>query len=231
MSVRATVVTFAVVAVLGVAALLAAAAADRRFSAFSLDVGPDGPIASLSPGQRVCQGPFEAAVGFGSVTAWISANGNVGASIQMRVLSAAGATLATGQIPKGYAGLGARTFELDRAVASGRRITVCLRSTGPEAVSLFGAGTTTAIQFAHVGRLAPAGLEGATLALVFTRRHPRSLLSLFPTIFRRAAVFRPSFVGAWTYWLLVAGVLAAFVLGGLAVARAVRSDAESDSQS
>ena len=149
----------------------------------------------------------------------------------MLVRSAGGATLATGQTPKGYGTLEARTFELDRPVGSGRRLSVCLRSAGPERVSLFGAGAGSSVQLANVGRLtSPAGARGEMLALVFTRRHPRSLLSLFPTIFRRAAVFRPSFVGPWTYWVLVAGVLAAFVLGGLAVARAVRADTRSDSE-
>jgi hypothetical protein len=35
----------------------------------------------------------------------------------------------------------------------------------------------------------------------------RSLLSHMGEMFRRAALFRPSFVGAWTYWLLLVGVL------------------------
>jgi hypothetical protein len=31
-----------------------------------------------------------------------------------------------------------------------------------------------------------------------------STLSLIPTIFRRASLFRPSWIGPWLYWLLVA---------------------------
>ncbi len=233
MSVRGALITFTVVAALGLAALLGAAAADQRSSAFSLDVSPDEPIATLSPGDQVCQGPFAATASFGSVTAWVSPFGNVGASLRMLVRSVSGATLATGQSPAGYHQLAtARTFRLDATVAAGRRISVCLRSAGPEQVAVLGAGARDATQLANVGRLRPTGRSpAAAIALVFTRRHPRSLLSLFPTIFRRAAVFRPPWVGPWTYWVLVAGVLAAFVLGGLAVTRAVRSDTRSDSPS
>lgn len=227
MSVRTTAITVAVVAALGVAALLVAAAADERSSAFSLDVPPDEPVARIGIGQEVCQGPFEAAVSFGSVTAWIQPTGDVGASLQLQVRSAGGATLASGQTAQGYDRLVARTFALDTPVAAGRRISVCFRSEGPERVALFGAGARSRVQLTEVGSLRPAARSRsgvAAIALVFTRRHPRSLLSLFPTIFKRAAVFRPSWVGPWTFWALVAGVLAAFLLAGVATTRAVRSD-------
>ena len=55
---------------------------------------------------------------------------------------------------------------------------------------------------------------------------PQSLFSMLPTIFRRAMLFRPTWVGAWTFWLLAAAVLGAFALGAVAVARASSADAE-----
>jgi hypothetical protein len=74
-----------------------------------------------------------------------------------------------------------------------------------------------------------SGAGRSALALLFLREHPRSLLSLVPTIFRRASLFRPGWVGPWTYWLLSAALLGAFGLAGVAVTRAARSDETSHS--
>jgi hypothetical protein len=45
----------------------------------------------------------------------------------------------------------------------------------------------------------------------------RSLLSLLPTMFERAALFRPGIVGPWTYWLLFLVVLPALAIGSIAL--------------
>lgn len=200
-----SVIICAAVAVVGIGALLAAAAADRRWTAFSPDVPPAAPVTTLSPGQQFCQGPFEAIVGFGSVRAWVSPLAAPGAALRMRIKSLSGSTIATGRIRSAYNGNFDPTFNLDAAVAAEQRVSVCLRSAGPEQVTLLG--------------------ENKTVAFLFLRRHPESLLSLLPTMFRRAALFRPSWVGPWTFWLLLGGLLAAFAPAGVAVVHAARSDA------
>jgi len=198
-------IVFAAVAVAGVGALLAAAAADQRWTAFSADVPPSQPVTALSPGQQFCQGPLKAIVGFGSVRAWVSPNAPPGAALQLRVRSLSGATIASGRIPAGYGHFFDPTFNLGVPVRGSRRVYVCLRSAGPEPVTLLGANRR--------------------LAFLFLRRQPQSLLSLLPTVFKRAALFRPGWVGPWTFWLLLIGLIAAFVLGGIAVAQAASSDA------
>ena len=65
---------------------------------------------------------------------------------------------------------------------------------------------------------------GHALSLVFIGARSQSLFSVLPTAFRRASLFKPSWVGAWTFWLLGAAILGAFALGGLAVSRASRAD-------
>jgi hypothetical protein len=77
--------------------------------------------------------------------------------------------------------------------------------------------------------LSAATLDGRRLpnrdiAMVFPRAEPKSVLALVPEMFRRAALFRPGWVGAWTFWLLAALIL----LGApLLLARALAS-AEDD---
>lgn len=202
MSVRTVVITYAAVAVAGIGALLAAAASDQRWTAFSPGVPPSDSVTMLSPGRQFCQGPSTAIAGFGSVRAWVSASRPPGAALRLRVRSLSGATIATARIPPGYGQFFDPTFNLDDAVSPGRRITLCLHNDGPGPVTLLGANRR--------------------LAFLFLRRHPESLLSLLPTVFRRAALFRPTWVGPWTFWLLLAGVLAGFLLGGIAVLGAVR---------
>ena len=50
------------------------------------------------------------------------------------------------------------------------------------------------------------------LALVFTAPHPASVISLIPTIFRRAALFHPAWMGAWVFWALLGAMLAGAIL-------------------
>jgi hypothetical protein len=204
-SARPTLITCAVVAALGVAALLAGAAGNERWTAFSLDVPPSGPAAILRSGEQVCAGGLEAKAGFGSVRAWVTPLAAPGASLSMRVRAAAGATLASARIAQGYGTPIAPTFRLTRIVPAGRVVSVCIRSGGPKRVAVLG--------------------FQSSIALLFLRRHPESLLSLLPTVFARAALFRPAWVGPWTFWLLLGGLLAGLVVGAIAVLGAVRSDA------
>ena len=235
MRARAGVIAVTLVAALGIAALLVAAERDGRSTAFSLDIPPSDAATTLHKGQATCQGPLTATVAFGSVTPWIypsETSGVIphepipGASIDLTVRDAVtNATLAGGTIAGGYVAPIAPTVALDRPIPSGRRIRVCLRSRGPGTVDLMGATPRDKALAEDDGTASGSG--HAALALLFKRQHPRSLLSLVPTIFGRASLFRPGWVGPWAYWLLSAALLCAFGLAAAAVFWAVRSDATS----
>lgn len=231
MSARAGVLAIALTAVLGFAGLLLAAGSDGRSTAFSLDIPPSIAVAVVRPGQTVCQGPINTTAAFDSVTPWISpsdASGTIpnrpvlGAAVDLTVRDAVtNAALARGQIAAGYVRPIDPIVSLDQKVSSGRRVRVCLRSHGPGIVDVMGA---------PVPNQALAEDDGTAsghlaIALLFLRQ-PRSLLSLVPTIFGRASLFRPGWVGPWTFWVLSAALFGAFVLAGLALIRALRSDVD-----
>ena len=65
-------------------------------------------------------------------------------------------------------------------------------------------------------------------SLLFLRAHAPSLLSQAPTMFRRASLFRPRWVGEWTLWVLAFALLVTFPIAGLAVAKASRSPTPHD---
>jgi len=221
---RSGLIAFALVAVVGLAALMRAAATDQRPIAFSVDVPSAAPVASLNPGQALCEGPVKTAVAFAGILVYVVPAAAPGATLDMTVRDAAGGRpLATGRLPAGYFELTPATATLNASVPVGRRVIVCLRSRGPRPVSLLGAG-----YFPGSPALTVAGkASSSAISIVFLRAHPRSLLSLIPTIFQRAALFRPGWVGAWTFWVLAGGLLVAFALTARALTWAVREDDQS----
>lgn len=214
-------ITFALIAVVGLAALVYAAANDVRPIAFSLDIPPTREVAAIEPSQSACEGPVPIAAAFGAIQIFLIPAGAPGPAFQLTVRDFdSGKLLAAGHLPSGYTTQIAPYIALDATVPSGRRVEVCLHNRGPTgAAPLGGPGSLT--------ESVDGTLNPYNVSLVFARRHPRSLLSLVPTVFDRAALFHPRWVGAWTFWVLTGAVLAAFALGGLAIARAARGDARS----
>jgi hypothetical protein len=218
---RSSLIAFTSVAVAGLIALLIAGAGDERSTAFSLDLPDSTPVATLAAGVTACQGPVRTLVAFGGVRAWLSPTGP--ASLTVTVRNLRGRRLTRGVIGTDPAVAGARTSTLAATIATGTRVEMCLRNRGPGAVTLLGATAT-----ASSGRLRVGSIPSPNaFALVLLRPHPRTLLSLVPTMFARAALFKASWVGAWTFWALCAAILAAFGLTARAIAYALGEQSRS----
>lgn len=228
---RAAVVAFLVFALLGGGALVAAGASDRRTTAFSLGIPDGGVVVSLPPGSRACQGPIGVVAPFAGLRLWLRPARAPRTRLRISVLTAAGGQHATGVLtpavtPPGVRGSHpplavAASTRLSRSVAAGSVVSLCFANAGRATVSLLGAQAQRAS-----GVLAQNGRQSASAAaVVLLRPRPSSLLSSLPTIFQRAALFRPTWMGAWTFWLLLAGaVVVVFPLGAVAVAVAARED-------
>ena len=133
-------------------------------------------------------------------------------------------TLADGTALAGPAG--PRTVRLNGSVAGSRKVVVCFLGAGTApAVILPPPGTPTRVTVERSDGLA----DYADVGLELSRSDDRSLLALLPEVFDRTSLFRPGWVGAWTYWfLLVALVIGVPVLLSGALASASEED-ESDS--
>jgi hypothetical protein len=122
-------------------------------------------------------------------------------------------------LARGYADNSLQAITVAPMVTEGARVSVCVTNRGRANVALYGGPDLAA-------RTSTASLDGqpagTDISLVFLRSHPASSLSLLPAIFRRAALFRLSWVGAWTLWLLAAAVT---LLVPLLLALAVRAAA------
>ena len=206
-----TRITFLAATLAAGAALLLAASTDHRDTAFSLDVSHSIPLVKLAPGRTLCQGPLRARASFSSIQIWASPG----------VLSLAGRGRALRVVvPRTPTGL--VTIPIPgAAVPRGMRFSVCLRNVGRTRVRLEGGPSTR-----YSGELTVAGEANPdAVAMTFGRSDGPSLLSLLGTVFERASLFKLSWLGAWTFWLLGAGVIGTFVLVWIALAGALRDDA------
>jgi hypothetical protein len=214
-SARRGLIAFMVVLVLGLAGLLVSGSSAHRVRAFALGVPNVGPAATLEPGRRACESPIAVPAAFGAVRVWASFVGAAG-GLDATVLDAAGRR----QLARGHAVVprigGALTATLNTTVAAGQGVTVCFRNTGPLAVNLLGSGPVDV----HI-RLTVAGKPSPlSLALVAFSPRKKTVLSEVPRMFQRAGLFRFSWIGTWTFWVLLAGVVVALGLCGAAVAAA-----------
>jgi GT2 family glycosyltransferase len=208
------------VAVFGVAFGLAvlilgiAAGGDKGRVAFTNSSTPVGEVVSLAPGATDCS-RVDAAADFDAVRMITIANiedQRLRASVRDH---ATGAVLARGHglVP---AGNGQVLIYVGHVAVAGP-LEMCLTNASEHRLGLFGAPG---------GRPAASGGVHRTgdPTLLFERQ-PRSFLNRMPDAFEHASLFKPRFVGAWTFWLLAGLVLITVpVLTALALGRALGAD-------
>lgn len=196
-------------AALVVVAAVVALALDRRSLAFSNGVAPDQAVATLGPGQRACQRRVPVVEGFDRVAPTTDTGGRPGPALDVGILDhGSGRVIRMGRAARGYRTRinfpGAPATATVGRVRHEGAIDVCLRNTGSQPVQLVGTAVRRSSQSAldlGGGQPRPAG---GNLQLTFLRARPVSLLTELPAAFRRAALFHPPVVGAWTFWALTA---------------------------
>ncbi len=196
--------------------LLIAASQQIAVRTFALDVPNQVPVAVINPSQRVCEGPVISPSAASSVGIWGASTGGT-ARLTVDVQDAGtGTALASGRraipgVENEYAvGLG-------RPLPAGRPLRICLTDTAG-AFSLAGA------QAIHPGMVTTGKVAaGQEFSLVLLTA-PRSLLGALGTAFSRASLWRPSWVGSWTFWLLAVAIVASLGVAALAVASAADAD-------
>ena len=107
---------------------------------------------------------------------------------------------------------------LDDEIASGERIDVCVTNDGDSRVALRGSPPDTPPPYLSDPNLEPE------LGVAFLRDEPSSMAALVPDAFERASLFRPAWVGAWTFWILLVLVAAGVPLLLAAAYRSAATD-------
>lgn len=206
----------------GLLGLLVAAVTDKRHLAFSLAVRPSQPGILIQPGQRICQRGIDVEQRFDSVSLLLATYFQPGPRLEMRVTGdRGGRLLASGVLPDGYPDGKVSVTKLDRTVPQGGRATLCVRNSGARKVALFSGPWSDNVPSS--GAIDDRYISYDLLA-DFVRSKPRSTLASIPEVFRRAALFHPELVGAWTFWALAVLLLVGVpVLLGRALSAAERS--------
>lgn len=193
-------------------ALLIAGAQRGPRRTFALGAPNGVAVARLRPGQRECEGPVTSDGAVGTVAVWGAASVRP-ATIVVEAEAAGDSRVLSRGAAMASTGLGEHTIQLARPLPGGRPVRICIADEAGTFV-LWGSGPV------RPDVVMQGAVGGAEFSLVLLSAD-QSLLSSLPTAFSRAVLWRPSWVGSWTFWLLLVAVLGGF---GLAVVAVVAAD-------
>ena len=213
--IRRSVLVGAVFTALAVLGLIVAGLAPIQTRSFVLGARPLGPILGIDPPQRLCEGPITSERQFDIVQVWGAALAHHQARVRVTVTDAHDQhMLGSGPVTVTDAA-GLYAARLDRPVVGGVSVQVCVNAVSDHYIALGTAPITPSVVL--------TGHPGQQFSLNLVDDH-ESLLGALPRALSRAALWRPSWVGEWTFWVLAAGVLLTFAVAVVAVTRAARED-------
>ena len=213
-------IAFALAVAIGLGWLLKTAAGDDRTVAYSLGVPSAGVAAKIAPGKSACQKPIDLAVEAAAVVFPVATDGRAGQPLDVTVRTSSGRVLGRGEVAGGYVDGSPQTAQLDRVAGPADGAAVCIANEGHLPVFIYGSENVTSSATIVDGKSNPVDLD-----VRFLYDSPRPFVRLIPDAFEHAALFRPGWVGAWVYWLLLAGLsIGAPLLLGFGLWRAARED-------
>ena len=153
----------------------------------------------LKPGQTACQTTVLLSKGSAGARVFVGTFGRLGPRLLVTVAKPSGEILRRGTLSPGYADARWQVVPFSPIETSSRGDTLCISSAGGR-IALAGVRDPNVDNRSLL--LVSGKQQPADLSLQLVRSGRQSLLGLVPTIFHRAALFRPGWVGPWTYYLL-----------------------------
>lgn len=206
---RRPLLLLVLVAVVVVAGLVVAGLQTIPVRTYALRVPDSGTAGIARASHRLCEGPITSPMSARDVG--IFADPAAGSpELEVTVL-AGGRQIAAGRRAPDPS-VREQLVRLERPIPKRRAVRVCVRASSGS-LTVYGAGAVAPGVATH-------GVNpGQQFALVLTRSG--TFLGSLSTAFTRAAIFRPSWVGAWTFWLLLALLACTLPLAGVALIRAI----------
>lgn len=215
-------IPFVVLAGLALIALLIAGSRELGVRTFALNAPNQTPVAVLRPSHPLCQGPVSSRGPAQSVKIWGAAvGGPAGLTVdvsdsQTERLLADGRLRATVK-PQAY------QTRLSKTVPGGHPLRVCVTA-DTNSFSLLGSPA------AHPNVVMTGGKPGFEFSLVLLHDTGQSFLGSLGAAFSRASLYRPTWVGSWTFWLLTGALVGLIILGAVAIRAAASADGEDQGQ-
>jgi hypothetical protein len=208
---------FAFFALIALIALLLAGLRGGVVRAYAVGVPAVKKVAVAGP-HEVCEGPISSQHAFQSVVLWGT---YVSGKPLVRVLNMnppAARVISAGLVERSAPGsYGPFTAKLKSLVAGGRLVEVCVSDPGGK---LKLRGSTPGYSGVAISGSKPL----IAFSMVLLEPKPHTFLGSIGLAFARAALFRPSWVGAWTFWVLLIGLLGTIPLAAFAISAALRSE-------
>jgi hypothetical protein len=211
-------VPFTLFALLALLALFVSGLHRGTIRAFALGVPSAKTVAVAGPGRQVCEGPIRSQEAFQSVVLsgrYVSGKPLVriwGAGPSHPELISAGPVEASGTGVRGpYLAM------LSTAVDRGVSVKVCVVDAGGE-LELQG------YKPGYGGAAIAGSKRPLAFSVVLMEPGKHSFLSSLSLAFSRASLFRPSWVGRWTFWALLIALLGVVPIGAVAISAAIRSE-------
>src|SRR2546423_6265185 len=192
---------FIAIGVVGVIGLVLTMARDRRGFDYTLNTRT---AVTIKPDHVACRRSIKPkAGGLNALRFFIDTQGLPGPPLNISVFR--GYTrpniVATGFLGGGYRGSrSAQVVSLHGSAAGAYALSACVDNAGTTPIVLWPRPPFRAKK--HSQQRGITGFQELSLSLI--RRPKRSMLSLLPTAFSRAELFRPSWVHSWMYWGMVA---------------------------
>jgi hypothetical protein len=209
-----------VLPLVAVVALIVSALQPMQIRAYALGSPNAGQAATLVRGQAACEGPIRVPSAIGAVGIWGNGAGNAQIAVSVRD-AITGRVLAGGQttIPPGP--LAPHTIPVRPSIPAGSTVRVCVTERGPIPFTLLGSLPTHPEIRMSVGDK----LTSSEFSLLLYEPSRHSLLAALPKAFSRAALFRPTWIGPWTFWALAIALLGTIGACAWALVAATRADA------
>jgi hypothetical protein len=209
---------FAVIASIALVSLLASGLRGGMIRAFALGVPDSKTVAVAGPRGQVCEGPVRSQEAFQSIV--LSAHYVSGKPLVRIWAGSVGHSklISAGLVEPSPPGVqGPYIAMLSTAVDRGVSVDVCV-------LDARGEFTLQGSQPGYGGAVISAARPRLAFSLVLFEPGKHSFLGSLSLAFSRASLFRPSWVGPWTFWVLLVALLATVPLGAVAISAAIHSE-------
>jgi len=224
---RLQIGVLALVAAILIASLVISGDHGRIIRQTAYDLNGISPAVTLKHGEQTCETPVEAAGEFQYLEFWNSGSADGKALVSVhRGGTPDTPTVALGILEAGAAIAGENVATLTHAVTPSPSMTVCVQSLRGT-MTLYGGQSQYLSNDGGPTYGAPVVIGSKpqlTLWLQAWSAQQHGIWNSLSVAFHRMSLFRLSWVGAWTFWVLLVGVFAGFPLLVLAMWLALKAE-------